>query len=88
MFRAPDALPSALNALHRVFGIARTVLIQPSTYGFDNYIWNSNDLILNSTSSDTNAFYVQRRSSSQHSLVFDLLVYFRDFNSRVRPYFP
>ncbi len=35
-FVAPDALSGALNHLHRVFGIQRTVLIQPSTYGFDN----------------------------------------------------
>jgi predicted TIM-barrel fold metal-dependent hydrolase len=33
---APDALPSALNHLHAVLGIRRTVLVQPSTYGFDN----------------------------------------------------
>jgi predicted TIM-barrel fold metal-dependent hydrolase len=35
-FRAPDALPEDLNRLHRSLGIARTVLVQPSTYGTDN----------------------------------------------------
>ncbi len=35
-FRAPDALPEALNRLHQSLGIARAVLVQPSTYGTDN----------------------------------------------------
>ena len=51
-----------------------------------NYIWNENDLILNSSSSSTGAFYQESRSSSQNSGIFDFLIYFRRRSSRVRPY--
>ena len=51
-----------------------------------NYIGNWNDLVLNSTSSGTNTFYQQARSSSQQAAVFDFLIYFRRRSSRVRPY--
>ena len=50
-----------------------------------DYIWNRNSLRLNSTSSD-GSFYEEDRSSIQQAAVFDLLVYFRQRNSRVRPY--
>jgi hypothetical protein len=51
-----------------------------------NYIWNQNDLVLNSASSNSRTFYQQARSSSQHAVVFDFLLSFRKRNSRIRPY--
>jgi hypothetical protein len=51
-----------------------------------SYIWNQNDLLLSSTSSGTNTFYEQARTSSQHAVVFDFLLYFRRRGSRIRPY--
>lgn len=53
-----------------------------------NYIWNRNALTLTSVrSTDTSlSFYEQSRSSSQHALVGDVLVYFRARPSVVRPY--
>ena len=53
-----------------------------------NYIWNQNDLALFSgVASGTGArFYDQPRASSQHTLVGDLLVYFRERTSGIRPY--
>jgi len=51
-----------------------------------NYMWNRNDLELSSTSSDSNTFYQQARSSSQNAAVLDFLIYFRRRTSRVRPY--
>jgi hypothetical protein len=51
-----------------------------------NYIWNQNDLVLNSTSSTSGTFYQQARSSSQQAAVFDFLIYFRRRASRIRPY--
>ncbi len=51
-----------------------------------NYIWNRNDLMLTSTSPESNSFYEEERKSSQHALIFDLLVYFRQQKNRVRPY--
>jgi opacity protein-like surface antigen len=53
-----------------------------------NYMWNRNDLTLTSTASAgvLQDFYHQPRSSSQHSVIADLLVYMRDRGSRVRPY--
>ena len=50
-----------------------------------NYIWNQNDLVLNSTSG-TGAFYQEARNSSQNSGVFDFLIYFRQRGNRIRPY--
>lgn len=50
-----------------------------------NYIWNQNDLVLNS-SSGTGMFYQEARSSSQNAVIFDGLVYFRQRDSRIRPY--
>src|SRR5437016_1443288 len=51
-----------------------------------NYVWNKNDLVLNSSSSGTGAFYEESRSSSQNSGIFDFLIYFRRRSSRIRPY--
>jgi hypothetical protein len=50
-----------------------------------DFIWNSNSLRLNSTSS-TGSFYQQDRSSSQEAAIVSLLVYFRPQHSRIRPY--
>ncbi len=50
-----------------------------------NYIWNENELVLNSSSS-SGTFYQQARSSSQHAAVLDFLLYFRNRDSWVRPY--
>jgi hypothetical protein len=53
-----------------------------------NWMWNRNDLTL--VSSDTappaGGFYQQTRDSSQHTLVFDGLIYFRRLDSSIRPY--
>jgi hypothetical protein len=51
-----------------------------------NYIWNQNDLLLNSSSSGSGAFYQESRSSSQNSGILDFLIYFRRRSSRIRPY--
>ena len=53
-----------------------------------NYIWNRNDITLASgVASDTGTrFYEQPRASSQHAVIGDLLVYFRERASRIRPY--
>ena len=51
-----------------------------------NYIWNENDLVLNSSSSGTGTFYQASRTSSQNSGIFDFLIYFRRRGSRIRPY--
>jgi Outer membrane protein beta-barrel domain len=51
-----------------------------------NFIWNENDLQLNSASSGTGTSYQESRSSSQAAGVFDFLVYFRGRQSRIRPY--
>ena len=53
-----------------------------------NYVWNRNDLTLFSsfTSADGGGFYEQRRSSTQHAVVGDALLYFRARGSGIRPY--
>jgi hypothetical protein len=53
-----------------------------------NYIWNRNDLALASVRSTDRgpSFYQQPRTSSQHAIVGDLLLYFREQRSVVRPY--
>ena len=53
-----------------------------------NYVWNRNDVALMSVraTESSSAFYEQPRRASQHAFVGDLLVYFRERNSRVRPY--
>ena len=53
-----------------------------------NYVWNRNDVALTSVHATEagSAFYEQPRTASQHAVVADLLVYFRERRSRVRPY--
>lgn len=53
-----------------------------------NYVWNRNDLVLSSgVFGDTRrTFDEQPHASSQHAAVADVLVYFRERRSRVRPY--
>jgi len=53
-----------------------------------NYVWNQNRLTLTSTrfSDAGQMLYQQRRSSSQHSVIGDLLLYFRNRRSWIRPY--
>ena len=53
-----------------------------------NYVWNGNEVALTSVrASDAGpAFYEQPRTASQHALVGDLLAYFRERRSAVRPY--
>ena len=53
-----------------------------------NYMWNRNDLTLVSSfvTPQGGGFYEQRRTSAQHVVVADALVYFRRMDSRVRPY--
>ena len=52
------------------------------------YIWNSNTLILTSAmlSDGGQQSYQETRSSSQQSVIGDLLVYFRKRGSRLRPF--
>jgi outer membrane protein with beta-barrel domain len=53
-----------------------------------NYIWNSNGLTFTSTNvlpQGTN-FYQETRGSSQTSVIGDVLVFFRDRGSLLRPY--
>ena len=54
-----------------------------------NYVWNRNRLTLTSgaISSGTLTEYAEERSSSQHSAIADVMVYFRSRDSRFRPYF-
>ena len=53
-----------------------------------NYIWNSNELTLSSAEfiNAAKQGYQETRGSSQQSIVGDLLVYFRNRDSRLRPY--
>jgi hypothetical protein len=51
-----------------------------------NYVWNANDVVLTSVRGNDSAFYEQPRSSSQHAVIGDLLVYFRNLDSAIRPY--
>jgi opacity protein-like surface antigen len=53
-----------------------------------NYVWNRNDLTLFSsvTSAEGGRFYEQGRTSTQHAIVGDALLYFRALGSGVRPY--
>ena len=53
-----------------------------------NYIWSSNELTLSSAQFVNGAQqgYQETRSSSQQSIMADLLVYFRKRDSRLRPY--
>ena len=53
-----------------------------------DYIWNHNGLMLTSvaTTDGSQQGYQETRSTSQQSVIADLLVYFRRRNSRLRPY--
>jgi len=53
-----------------------------------NYVWNRNDLTLTSVRATESgpSFYEAPRASSQHALVGDVLLYFRDRQSAIRPY--
>jgi hypothetical protein len=53
-----------------------------------DYIWNRNELTLTSAAFDngTQQGYQATRRSSQQSAIADLLVYFRERDSRLRPY--
>jgi len=53
-----------------------------------NYVWNRNMVTLASVraAEPGPSFYEQPRNSSQHAIVGDLLVYFRERRSVVRPY--
>ena len=53
-----------------------------------NYIWNGNRLTLSSAAFNNGIQlgYHETRQSSQQSLIGDLLVYFRNRDSRLRPY--
>ena len=50
-----------------------------------DFIWNRNQLRLNSSSA-SGAFYQQDRGSSQKAAIFGVLIYFRRRRSRIRPY--
>src|SRR6266567_2921912 len=50
-----------------------------------DYVWNRNNLVLNSSSS-AGSFYKESRTSSQNAAVVDFLIYFRPRHSRIRPY--
>ena len=51
-----------------------------------NYVFNRNDVTLFASSTSPSAFYEQPRESSQHAFVADLLLYFRNRQSGIRPY--
>lgn len=53
-----------------------------------NFIWNSNGLMFasSSTSSQQNGYYSETRDSSQSSAMGDVLVFFRNRRSLLRPY--
>jgi hypothetical protein len=51
-----------------------------------NFIWNENDLQLNSASLSSGTSYQEKRNSSQEAGVFDFLLYFRRRQSHIRPY--
>ena len=53
-----------------------------------NYVWNRNDVTLTSIRATESgpSFYDAPRTSSQHALVGDLLLYFRERRSAIRPY--
>lgn len=53
-----------------------------------NYVWNRNDVTLTSVraTDSSPSFYEAPRALAQHAFVADLLLYFRDRRSVVRPY--
>ena len=81
-FAVSQYKPENGSALNLLFGahLRECVTVQA------NYIWNRNDLALFSGATSGARFYKQPRRSSQHALVGDLMVYFRERASRIRPY--
>jgi hypothetical protein len=51
-----------------------------------NYVWNNNDVVLTSVRAAGGSFSVQPSKTSQHALVGDVLAFFRDRRSALRPY--
>jgi len=53
-----------------------------------NYVWNHNQMTVTASkaSSDSLNVYEERRESSQHGAILDLLLYFRNRESWARPY--
>lgn len=53
-----------------------------------NYVWNRNDVLLTAvrTSGSGPSFYEAPRVSIQHAVVGDVLLYFRERRSAIRPY--
>src|SRR5262245_49102858 len=53
-----------------------------------NYVWNRNDVTLTSvrTTDAGSSFYDAPRATSQHAVIGDLLLYFRERRSAIRPY--
>ena len=53
-----------------------------------NYVWNRNDVTLTSVRATDSgpSFYDAPRTSSQHAFIGDLLLYFRERRSAIRPY--
>lgn len=53
-----------------------------------NYVWDRNRLTLTSTqaSESSGVFYEQSRTSAQHAVIADLLLYFRNRRTWFRPY--
>ena len=69
-------------ALNLLFGIH----LQDYVAVQANYVWNDNDVALTSVRGAGSSFYEQPRTSSQRAVVGDVLVYFRDWRSVLRPY--
>jgi hypothetical protein len=71
-------------ALNAVFGVYVGQFVSIQT----NYVWNRNGLTLFSSviTPEGGTVSEQRRSSSQHTVVADALLYFRERDRRVRPY--
>jgi hypothetical protein len=51
-----------------------------------NYVWNANDVALTSVRGIDSSFYEQPRTSGQHAVIGDVLLYFRNLDSVIRPY--
>ncbi len=51
-----------------------------------NYVWNANDVTLTAVRGLDASFYEQPRSSGQHAVIGDFLLYFRNIDSAIRPY--
>ena len=71
-------------------GLTARVLFGRRLGGFlsieGNYTWNRNALALSALRTVPESAYEQARSSGQHAAGADLLAYFRNHESRLRPY--